>query len=144
MVDGEARRRVALHGGLTGSGHFQADNGCDERADEEDAGECDRLVEEDYPDSHCPDGTYARPHRVGRAYGYCLYGLGQQQHTCSEKQQEAGAPQPVFQACQPFHLAQTECEAGLAKAGYNQNHPVHIKSHFMHCVLRLQNYPFLA
>ena len=25
------------------SGHFQADNGCDERADEEDAGECDRL-----------------------------------------------------------------------------------------------------
>lgn len=126
------------------SGHFQADNGCDERADEEDAGECDRLVEEDYPDYHCPDGTYARPHRVGRAYGYCLYGLGQQQHTCSEKQQEAGAPQPVFQACQPFHLAQTECEAGLAKAGYNQNHPVHIKSHFMHCVLRLQNYPFLA
>ena len=63
------------------SGHFQADNGCDERADEEDAGECDRLVKEDYPDNHCPDGTYARPHRVGRAYGYCLYGLGQQQHT---------------------------------------------------------------
>ena len=36
------------------------------------------------------------------------------------------------------------CEAGLAKTGDNQNHPVHIKSHFMLCVLRLQNYPFLA
>ena len=71
------------------------------------------------------NGTYAGPHRIGRAYRYGMYGLRQEHHAKRKTCQEACAPQPVLRACGVFHLSQTEGEARFEQAGDNQYEPIH-------------------
>jgi len=70
-------------------------------------------------------GTYARPHGIGGAYGECLGGLVEQEHTYDKADEKAAKPYIGRGAGGLFSLAQAECEAGLEDAGDHEYDPVH-------------------
>lgn len=105
--------------------HFQADDGDNQRGDEEKSPEGGRLVEDEDAQQHRSEGPDAGPHGVGGADGERLGGFGQQHGAEHIKGGESRHPLPIGQPDQPLGLAETEGEAYLTKSCYNEYYPMH-------------------
>lgn len=107
------------------SQHLQTNNRDDQRDDEKQAPERGGFVKEDNAQKHRPHRADSGPHRIGGTDGQCLHGLGQQQHTQSQADQETGSPQIELHTGNAFHLAQTKGKARFKASGNDQDNPTH-------------------
>ena len=105
--------------------HFQADDGDNQRGDEEKTPEGGGLMEDEDAQQHRAEGTDAGPHGVGGADGERLGGFGQQHGAEDVKQHETTHPFPIGQADQPLGFTEAESESYLAKSCYNEYYPMH-------------------
>lgn len=105
--------------------HLQTYDRRYKRENKKHAPKCDRFFKENDARHNRANSSDARPYGISRAYGYGVYGLGQQHHAQWEACQKARAPSPMLNTNSLFHLTQTEGETRLKQSRHNQYQPIH-------------------